>query len=577
MPSFEHRKLKAKIVALDTPPSESDAFRQWITAGAHLGFLKSNAQAPEIVVHGTGPYSFIHSIVVPNEHLDGAADDDLLHWSCNPYTSIASYVSGGGRQGLWIDRGGSGRGSAVLDTGTDLIFGRSFPGWSESGATYFEVNQEYSHLTEIHWRAEEQAYCRFDDNGDLRHVVSITSGSGTDISLVTFTWKELEQYLSISNRSLVRLYDFTLLKHDSFGGWPDIKEERHHDSGELFYRQRGVGDACYTRGVQIIRPQRQVAQVSKELNDEWLGKGDKQYAEFLIYDWRNKRLAKVSTHPNATTNYFEAGGNDKPFELSTAFFRPEVLSKYKTDREKYTIKDREVSCRSAWHLRGYDVNEAGQIHVYICDLRKLPYSEQLHWQSFNVEPKVGISERALMNDFEGKFVTFMHPREEIMAIARRWHAQNLAWWKLRDPNLLDRANVPLTSSKDEWSEAIMDLAKLVIEGFDAQAIRGHLEKVGAAYEKEDRTIALLEKLLRYHSRSETPVSLGGLREAQLIRSKVVGHTKGTDAQRIIEMAKSTHGSFTEHFTKLCEKLLSDLKTIETIFREQPTTRSDSDG
>jgi hypothetical protein len=46
-----------------------------------------------------------------------------------------------------------------------------------------------------------------------------------------------------------------------------------------------------------------------------------------------------------------------------------------------------VSCRSAWHLPGYDVNEAGQIHAYICDLRQLPYSEQLYWQSFNVEPK----------------------------------------------------------------------------------------------------------------------------------------------------------------------------------------------
>jgi hypothetical protein len=36
--------------------------------------------------------------------------------------------------------------------------------------------------------------------------------------------------------------------------------------------------------------------------------------------------------------------------LSPAFFRPEVLLKYKADRDKYTVGERDVSCRAAWHL-----------------------------------------------------------------------------------------------------------------------------------------------------------------------------------------------------------------------------------
>ena len=144
MPSFDHRKLKEKILALDTPPSDTETFRQWVKAGAHLSFLKANAQANEVVIYGSGPYSFIHSIVVPDDQLDGAADDDLLHWSCNPYTSIASYVSGGGRESMWVERGGHGRGSKLLDTGKDLIFARTFEGWSGTGGTYFELNQEYA-------------------------------------------------------------------------------------------------------------------------------------------------------------------------------------------------------------------------------------------------------------------------------------------------------------------------------------------------------------------------------------------------------------------------------------------------
>jgi hypothetical protein len=565
MPSFDHRKLKEKILALDTPPSDTEAFRQWVKAGAHLSFLKANAQANEVVIYGSGPYSFIHSIVVPDDQLDGAADDDLLCWSCNPYTSIASYVSGGGRKSMWVERGGHDRGSKLLNTGKDLIFVRTFEGWSGAGGTYVELNQEYAHLTGIHWRPEEQAYCRFDGNGDLRHVVSSTIRDGTNISLVTFTWEELEEYLSISNQALIRLYDFTLLKREQFVAWPDIDEEIHRESGELFYRQRGSADATYTRGVQIIRPRRTIAEVSKDVTNEWSGRRQKQYAEFLAHDWRNKCLTRISTDPTATTNYFEAEGNDKPFELSPAFFRPEVLSKYKTDREKYTLKEREVSCRSAWHLPGYDVNEAGQIHAYICDLRQLPYSEQLYWQSFNVEPKTGISGRAFVNDFQGEFVTFSHPREQIMSIARSWEERSVSWWKLRDPELLNRANVPLTSSKDEWSEAIMDIAKVVIEGFDTNAIRRQLKQVGATYEQKDGTITLLEKLLNFGRHIDDPVRLDSLREAWDIRSKIGGHTRGTQAQQIMQDAVSEHGSFPEHFTKLCKRISAELVAIGLIF------------
>ncbi len=123
------------------------------------------------------------------------------------------------------------------------------------------------------------------------------------------------------------------------------------------------------------------------MQDQWFGRGDKRYVEFIAHDFRNARLAKISTDPSATTNYFEAKNNALPFELSPAFFRPEVLLKYKTDRDKYTVGERDVQCRAAWYLKGIDVNEAGQVHAYICYLRNLPYSEQLHWASFNEEPK----------------------------------------------------------------------------------------------------------------------------------------------------------------------------------------------
>ena len=125
-----------------------------------------------------------------------------------------------------------------------------------------------------------------------------------------------------------------------------------------------------------------------------------------------------------------------------------------------------MSCRAAWHLEGIDVNEAGQVHAYICYLRRLPYAEQLHWLSFNEPPKAGISQRAFINDFKGEFVFFTDSLQQVMSIVRRWRDDKVVWWTLRDERLLERVNTPLTASRDEWAEAFMDLAKLVVEGFE---------------------------------------------------------------------------------------------------------------
>ena len=563
MPSFAHKKIIEKILKIDAPPSNDEHYRKWVGASEHMDLLKQNALSEEMIIYASGPYSFIHSIVVPDEELEGASQDDLLHWSCNPYVSIASYVSGGGRSDMWIERDDHHRGSKVLDKGRDLIFARTFDGWSGPGRDYIEVNQEYTHLTGIHWRPEESAYCCFDDNGDLRHCVSINLGrGGEDVRLVSFRWAELEEYLTIARCSLVRMFDFTLLKRGEFTAWPDVPEVLQVDSADFFYRQRHCGSCAYTRGIQIIRPCRNASQVFKGVTDSWRGDKSEQYVEFIAHDWRNERLTKISTDPAATTNYFQGEGNELPFELSPAFFRPEVLSKYKTDREKYTVKDREVSCRAAWHLRGYDVNEAGQIHAYICDLRALPYSEQLHWLSFNVEPQAGISERAIINDFQGQFVTFRHPREEIMSTLQRWKDRNVEWWKLRDADLMDRANIPLAASKDEWAEAIMDLSKLVVEGFETKPLRQQLKRLSVEYTESDRTLALLEKLLNFGRHRDDQIQLSGLREAQWIRSKMQGHARGSDAAKAAEDAIANFGSYKGHFTDLCARIAAELQSIQ---------------
>jgi hypothetical protein len=565
LPSYEHKKIVDAIRRIDTLPPGQDDFAKWIKAEAHLNLLRSNAQSNELLIYGSGEYSFVHSVIVPNERLKVLSEDDLLHLNGNPYTSIASYVYGGGRDDVWVERFENSAGLDLIEGATQLVFGRTFEGWSGSDRTYFEVNQEYTHITGIHWRPEERAYCRFDGKGDLERVVSVSSqpGDWKGVTCVSFLWAPLESYLAATNSSLVRKFDFTLLHRGGFSKWPVGPDTITRESDHFLYRQRiDPGVAAYTVGVQIISPQRPISAIFDEIRGV---PKESKYVEFIAHDWRNSRIAKISTDPKASTNYFEAAGNTLPFELSPAFFRPEVILKYKTDKDKYTVREREITCRNAWYLKAFDVNEAGQCFAYICYLRNLPYTEQLHWQSHNEEPKAGISERAITNDFEGKFTTFRDPLDEVLSILDSWRSAAAPWWTLRNPRLVERVNTPLTASRDEWAEAFMDLAKFMVEGFEVSAIRDRLTQKGVVYDDKEQSIALLERLVIRDSDPNSTQQLIGLRTVQFIRTKVKGHASGQEVEALVNDVLAEHETFAKHFKHVCATVVGELRAIAKAF------------
>jgi hypothetical protein len=188
----------------------------------------------------------------------------------------------------------------------------------------------------------------------------------------------------------------------------------------------------------------------------------------------------------------------------------------------------------------------------------------LYWLSFNEPPKAGISERAVINDFQGEFVSFEQSLRKVLSIVQRWHHDKVAWWTLRDETLLERVNTPLTASRDEWAEAYMDLAKLVIEGFETKAIRAWLDAAQIPYDKNDKTITLLGKLLNNAGAAVEVQELVGLRTVQLLRSKLKGHASGSEAQQLAQNALMEHETFANHFHHVCAQVADELEIIEQL-------------
>ena len=556
MASYEHNKLIERIIEIDRLPDDPAEYEQWIKAGAHLELLKANATKDELIIYaGRDYYTFIQSVVVNREELLPIDIDDLLQWSGTP-DCCASYIWGGGRDDAWLEQTCPIDGAKSLATSRALVFMRTIEGLQDEHRHYFELSQEFAHVVNIHWQAAQRAYCRFDQHGDWEPVVSVTSrATHLDVSLVSFKREPLEEYLAASDSILVRMFDFTLLNKANFRGWPDGPEDVVRNK-TIFYRQKvDAGKAAYTRGIQIVLPTRRRAEIFAAIKGE-LREAD-SHVEFIAYDCRNKRVANISTAPGATTNYFQARNNGLRFGLSAAFFKPEVLLRYRGDPDKYTVEERTIRCRGGWELRGYDVNEAGLVHAYICDLSALPYEEQVYWRSFNVEPKGGLSDRAIKNDFEGKVVERPDPISEIRWITERWSDGACVWWKIRDDRLVDRIYTPRTGSRDEWAGAFKELSKLIIECFDVSGIRGELDRRGIEWGKGEPSLALLERVV------DGP--LAGLRLAQRIRNKVDAHVRGAEADSLSDEALKQHGTYAAHFQHVCRDLIEELRRIEQAF------------
>jgi hypothetical protein len=286
---------------------------------------------------------------------------------------------------------------------------------------------------------ERQAWCRFDDNGDIEDVIRIGQRSGRtsygDVTSIVIGRDVMEMHMSATGMALVQMFDSTCAP-DGFHGWSAHDQSTIHDDAVgLHCRMHSEGrNGGYARGIQIIKPSRTPEEYGAYLQER--DNQPKQYESFITSDWKNKKLVTMSCDPAAMASYFDKD-SPLPFQTSPVFFNPAVLDRYKADPEKYTLEHRSISCRNSWDLKTYDVNEAGQVHTYIKYLGDLPHSEQIYWRAFNEKPKAGISKRAYTTDFEGSFDEEPDSLRDLQRLLTEIHADTgIEWFTVREPDLI---------------------------------------------------------------------------------------------------------------------------------------------
>lgn len=550
-----------ELIAISQAPIDSEAFHEWCNQEDVLPFLSGDAQDEYVLIYASLDYIYIYALLVPdNVNLEDHGND-LMGWSADPFSGWSLVAS---QNDVWIEKPCQFAGSEALKAATQIIFGRSFKDHN-GDSNYFEVNQKITQVLDLHYVGERNAWCRLDQHGDIEDCIKVLDLKGGRAVLVKRN--VLDKYCAVSRTKLLRMFDFMRYRKGSFSGWGNRQEERHphkYDGISMLLTIRpGIGS--YSRGVQLIEPRMSATSVCSEI---W-GESDDQreYASFIAQDWKNKKVEEISCGPSATATYFM--DSDLPFELSPVYFRPEVLSKYKADQQKYALEDRSISCRGAWHLKSYDINEAGQVHTYLVDLRQLPYKEQLHWKQFNEPPKAGLSKRAFTTDFAGQWHDEYDALPALKSRLRELIKTECPWWDLLNIDQIDKVHYPVTASRDEWANEIMALDQLIVEGLNQKWLRSKAVELGQKPLATMRQLKLLEIcLVGLGFEQEHAYGLmGPFHELHNLRSLVRGHRWGSDAASESKRVLKDFSEYKIHFRSLCQRCDESLDTIIAGFSE----------
>jgi hypothetical protein len=538
-----------------------------------IALLQGQQRSSQVVLYTSVTHGMtsilVHSVLVETSKLAGDLQG-IVDWEGNPFDAPSCSLVTGGSQPARVEmfHPWRERQPAPLIGAVQLVFARAFDA-RLGGRTYFELSQDLTLAHDLHWLEEKQAWCRFDEDGEVVALAGVERAGnnehGASALLVWVDYDLLQRHMSASGTSLVQMFDAIPIPAGlPASGHPEGEEVSDLKAG-LIYRCGMSGAGGYARGVYFMDPH-QTAQ-ERGIAEASVDDAPKEYETFTILDWKNGKVVECSSSPEAQASYFQKD-SPLPFQTSPVFFRPDVLDRYKADPDKYQLRHRSITCRHAWSLQSYDVNTAGQVHTYIRYLGYLPIAEQRYWKAFNEAPKGTISDRSYKTDFEGSWNVEPDNLDALKSTLRELSRGNHRWFQLKQPSLVEQLHYPLTASNKIWDDTLIDMNKVINESL----VKDELKKIAvAAGAKGDPMIGSIKWLREALIATGADVDqadalvkpLGDLR---FFRTRFSAHVGGTGAAQVRQNLLKEHGTPRQHIDSLAGRLGAALKDISSILR-----------
>ena len=484
-----------------------------------------------------------------------------------------SFYARGGRRRVFFSQGDKATSDGVVFK--PFILYRSWHGYVPRT---FELMQNFVLYHEAFYSQAESAYKRIDDDGVI-HTVARIIRSGDNIR-VDVDRHHLRDYLAAHRSYLVRFHDH--------------RRQSRVDIDELLTDKfqsdtlRG-DDYCFSLWLRTDMPFRDqksssrlfgkdvVAPYAKpdDRHTSWAFEyPERKYANFVIGREQDGRLIESTCDEGQLSNYYRDWGT--PHALTPVFFRREVLVKYYNEPSKYRIDSSYVGCLDLWGMP-IDVTDEELVQVWLCDLGRLPYSEQLHWREFNVEPRGTISRHRFRRDFLAQWAD---PEDDPVHDLRRAY-ENLRKVSLadegaylllplneEDAHAYQTLRLPLTEEWREFDEIMQALAKVLVDSLNV----GLLEKLtGLSIDgkKVRGSIDLLDHHLRNRrvEKAYRDQAIQSLRSLQTLRSTGVAHRKGEEFNRALSRLGLSGLTKRRAVAKLMTGLTRALQIISQSFED----------
>jgi len=439
-----------------------------------------------------------------------------------------------------------------------LVFWRSFHGIKDG---YWEILEEFRNYFNFYEDKNNNKHLFIDENGDEHEVIIIEKDN------IKIKLKYLKEFLAVKKMYLAIFFDFNRFSNKSLAE-QGLKEYHRHIVKEYY---------CYSIGARNWEHHfdkekshgwlmgKKLIQGLKDFEPQIINKKDEEYEEFIIGFDDDGNEILFTCNEDKLSNYF--GKNEgAPQYVTPVFFRKDVLTKYYSQPNKYSVHDGYLECSGLWGLR-IDNNHPDHVVAFLGDLGHLGHNEQLYWKHYNIGKKGKISYTAWARNFKAEFAD---PERSDLFFKQRFKAFNKKWrekfgWNLfsplskNDEYHFKTLRIPLTNEQNEFDEQVLSLTKLLIDSLNEKKLT-----IGLESKKGSKGIDKLEDFLRSKGVIfESMIEF--LRDLQYLRSSGVAHLKGKKYKKIKKSFGIDEKDFQQVFSDILIKAIWTLNSLENYF------------
>ncbi|MHB8362395.1 MAG: hypothetical protein ACYDBX_02145 [Patescibacteria group bacterium] len=450
------------------------------------------------------------------------------------------------------------------DVGVEpLIIFREFHGLKNG---YWEVSEEfrlYFNLFEDH---SNHKFIFIDDNGDEEEVILI---GDEEIKIKT---RLIKEFITVKKMRLALFFDFHRFSKKTLKE-QGIEEYREYKNESDFIYHIGVlnwdnssDDTKKSFGFLIGK---KLISGLKNFKPKLSDDENKKFVKFIIgVDNKGKNI-ESTCQEDKLSNFFGKNPKAPPF-TTYVFFKKEVLNKYYSQPEKYSIEDGDLSCGGLWSLR-IDNDLQDNVMVLLGDLGSLSYKEQLHWRSCNISTKGKISRTAFMRGFEAQFAdpekSDLYFKQKHSIFQEKWEKK--FGWKFfkpfhkEDEYHLKTLRIPLTNEQKEFDDQVLSLVKILIDSLNEQKLEDNLTIIKKEWKGLDKLEAFLLEKRMIPIECEKIITF--LKKLQNLRSTGMSHRKGENYEKIKEYFEIDKKDLSKVFDTILIKSIDVLNILENNF------------